>query len=774
MEKNISPAPPKGEALKSLLLLLCLVAAAVVAVMRQSPPSPADAAAPPTEFSSARAMGHLRAIARRPHPVGSDAHAEVRSHILGVLSALGANPEVQQTTAVSRKANSPLRAGTVHNVIARLPGTNNTGAVIVAGHYDSVGTSSGASDDGAAVAAMLETARALKAGPPLRNDVILLFTDAEEVGLLGAEAFVREHPLAKGLGLILNFEARGSRGPSIMFESSPRNGRLIEEFGRAAERPIATSFSYEVYKRLPNDTDFTVLRETGAAGLNFAYIDDYTHYHTPLDDAERIDEGSLQHHGSNALSLTRHFGNLDMRGEAAGDAVYFDLLGLLLVRYPAALAVVLAALTAALFVGVAVLGFRRGLLSWGRLLGASAGFLLCPVAAAVGVSLAWWAVTLVHGNYRLMPLGVPYNGHLYLVGFAALTVCLTSALIAVFARKLGAANAALGALVWWLILTAVTAVLLPGGSYLFSWPLLFSLVGAGYYFYSRPEGALPAKLLAVLILTPMPAVVLLAPTIYHLGVALPLMMSGALMILVALAMGLLVLQVAAVARVSGWVLPAASLLVFLGLLIAGGLTSDFNERRPGLNSLFYGLDADSGRAIWGSADAAPDSWTARFLTGDSGPAAAEFLPLASNKFLGGPAPAAPLPAPEITLLGDQPDGGDRRLRLRVTSPRRASIISLYIDRGTEVRGLSVNGKRVEAPAAPARSPWAFRYFALPEEGIELEIGLKPGQPLRIKAVDQSYGLPELQGAPVGARPGSLIPAPYQFTDSTLVSRTFTF
>ena len=182
---------------------------------------------------------------------------------------------------------------------------------------------------------MLETLRALRAsGTPLRNDVIFLFTDGEENGLLGAHAFIDEHRWAKDVGLALNFEARGNSGPSIMFETSDENGWLIKEFAKAAPHPMANSLAYEIDKLLPNDTDFTVVKQAGLPGFNFAYIEGVSHYHTMLDRFEQFDERSLQHHGSYALALTRHFSDLNLIDRKEANAVYFDILGLILIHYP--------------------------------------------------------------------------------------------------------------------------------------------------------------------------------------------------------------------------------------------------------------------------------------------------------------------------------------------------------------------------------------------------------------------------------------------------------
>jgi hypothetical protein len=762
--------------MKSVLMLLALTLFVFVAVRQQLPPAAVPASAPATEFSSGRAMGHLRAISRQPHPMGSAAHVEVRGYLVRELSALGVTPEIQQTTAVSNKASNPFRGAMVHNVIARLPGTGNTKAILVVSHYDSVSTSYGASDDGAGVAAMLETLRALKTGPALKNDVILLFTDGEEPGLLGAEAFVNEHPFAKNLGVMLNLEARGNRGPSIMFETSAQNGQLIAEFARAVDHPIATSFAYEIYRRLPNNTDFTVLRETGAPGLNFAYIDGVMAYHTLLDNADGIDERSLQHHGSNTLSVVRHFGNLNLGIEPRRDAVYFDVMGLGLARYSTYLALPLALITAGVFVIVVVAGFRKGLLSAGKLIVVFLAFLLCLVITAAGVTLVWLLVTLIHRNYNQLPLGTPYNAHLYVISFVGLTVCVVSAMFLLLRRKLGPLNLAIGVSLWWLILMAGTIVFLPGASYLFSWPLVFALAGLGYYLSPTRHDSFSWKLFAILIIASIPGIILVAPTIYQLSVALPMAVMAVPMILPALTLGLFVPHLEVIGRLNKWIVPTAGFIVFILFLIMGSFTSGFNERRPGVNSLFYGLDVDNRTALWGSADAAPDSWTAQFLDNNvEQRLAVEFVPLASNKFLHSPAPVVELAAPELALVSDQTEENTRTMRLRVTSPRRAETISIYIDRSAEVSGLSVDGKKIDVSAMTVPgTPWAFRYFALPEEGVELAIAIKPGMPVKIKAVDQSYGLPQLPGTSFTARPASLIPAPYPFTDSTLVSKTFIF
>ena len=143
---------------------------------------PRTANAPGTEFSSARAMTMLVDIAKEAHPSGSPYHAVVRQYVVDRLTSMGLKPETQTTTSMIQ-GPTRAQAATVHNVVVRIPGTASTGAVLATAHYDSREISRGAGDDGSGVVSLLEAYRAIQGGEPLQNDLILLFTDAEELGL---------------------------------------------------------------------------------------------------------------------------------------------------------------------------------------------------------------------------------------------------------------------------------------------------------------------------------------------------------------------------------------------------------------------------------------------------------------------------------------------------------------------------------------------------------------------------------------------------------------
>ena len=318
-------------------------------------PDPVPASAPVGEFSAERALETVRAIAQRPHPVGSAEHDRVRDYVVGEFRRLGVAPEVQAGIGSFRRYT-----GKVENILARLPGAAGTARpVVLAAHYDSTRRGPGAGDDAHGVAALLETLRALRHSAPLRNDVVFLVTDGEEDGMLGAALFVRDRPQQIEPGVVLNFEARGTGGAATMFETSEPNEWLIRSLRAAVPAANATSFAYEVYRRMPNDTDLSVFKRAGLAGMNFAFIEHPEWYHRPQDDPAHLDLRSVQEQGNYALALAREFGNQDLDRPQRGDAVYFPTRLTSLILYPTAWVQPLAWLTVVALAVAALAGWRR-------------------------------------------------------------------------------------------------------------------------------------------------------------------------------------------------------------------------------------------------------------------------------------------------------------------------------------------------------------------------------------------------------------------------------
>ncbi|MBH8572263.1 M28 family metallopeptidase [Nostocaceae cyanobacterium CENA369] len=756
----------------TFLFILSLV---FLGIYQLNPPRAVGINAPLVEFSAGRAMKHLEVIAQKPHPINSPEHVKVRDYILKELTAMGLQPEVQKTTVVNNKNGAPFAAGTVHNVLIKLPGSNSTKAILLAAHYDSVANSPGASDDGAAVAAMLETVRALKVGSSLKNDVIFLFTDGEEPGLLGAIAFVEEHPWKKDVGLAVNFEARGNSGPSLMFETNSENGWLIQEFAKASVHPVTSSLFNSIYKKLPNDTDFTIFKSANFPGLNFAFINGVIYYHTAYDNLQKIDRNSLQHHGEYALALTRHFGNLDLTNIKQSDAVYFDIFASFIVSYPEAWVIPLTVLVVGLFFGVTILGFQKTHLSFS---GINLGFLalfISIISVATVVTVIWWLINNLHSEYRVIIQGDTYNSNLYAIAFVTLAIAITSGVYIYFYQKTNIQNLTFGTLLWWLIFMVLTSIYLPGASYLFTLPLLLNLGGWGFIFATSKNYHLGLTFI-ILSVCSIPVIILFAPTIYLMFVALTISMAGVVMVMVVLLLGLLIPHFYLFITPHKWLLPATALLISLSLMIAGSFTAGFDANHPKPNSIFYALNADTGKAIWASFDEQPDEWTSQFLSQNPEKASlTEYLPFASRQFLKNQAPALSLAAPKIILLGDNTDNDTRTLRLQIISSRQGRIVRVYLDPKIEVLEATVNSKKIDDQINNSNNDgtWGLNYFGLPQEGIELTLTVKKSQSLKLKVVDQSDDLPEIPNKFFRQRPNYMMPTGFGNSDSTLVSKSFT-
>jgi hypothetical protein len=766
----------------SILIFLFITFFVALALYQESPPRAADASAPTTDFSAARARRHLEVISQRTHPMGTGEHAAVRDYIVRELTAQGLEPEVQKTSVVA-SSRGTYRAGTVENIIARLKGRESGKAVLLVGHYDSVPTSFGASDDGSAVAAMLEALRALKATAPLKNDIIFLFTDGEETGSMGAQAFADEHPWAKDIGVVLNMEARGNSGPSLMFETSDQNGWLIRELARSAPHPVASSLLYEIYRALPNDTDLSVFKRKGYAGLNFAFINGHAHYHSLADNLDQLDMHSLQHQGANALALARHFGNLDLQNPRAENVVYFSLFGALLVYYSEMVSIILTVLVLLLFAGVLVIGFRKGFLSVGGILAGGLALFVSLLASALAVTMVWRTVRELHPEYGAILQGVTYNSDLYIVSFVTLAVAVTAVIYILFRKKVREANLLMGGLLWWVVLMVLTTVMMRGASYLFTWPLLFALIATAYLFVSQDQERNSLRRLLVLCLCSISGIVLLSPMIYLIFTAMPLNIAGGVSVLVVLLLGLLIphLSLMTTERKKWW-LPVGLFAVSLAFIIAGNFTSGFNKNRPQPDNIFYSLNADTGKAIWGSTDEEPDQWTQQFFPAGAGKGAlSEYVPSEYDGFLRSDAPATALATPHIELLDDRTSDNIRTVRLHVTSQRQAPFISLEIDPQTRVMAAQIGGKPLgqgnDSTPAGSADAWRLLYFAPPAEGFDLTLATKSSAPFKIVLMDQSYEFPASLSTSIKPRPDYLIPTPYPynpFGDSTFVTKTFTF
>ena len=748
-------------AIGALVLLAVLVAGAKSA---ERPPSPVPASAPETEFSAGRAWRHLeRIVGDEPTPIGSAGGDEVRDYLVDELSALGLDVEVQEGVG-ARTFDDSTVAGRVENVVATIPGEDPTGRVFLAAHYDTTFGAPGASDDKAAVAAMLETARALTGGERLRNDVVLLLTDGEEPGLLGAESFVEQHPYGAEGGVVLNWEATGNAGPSVLFETSEGNAALIEEFAASAPHPVGEAAMAELYEGSSQNTDFTVLKEEGFAGLNFAFIDGRAYYHGPRDTVDNFDQASMQHHGANMLALARGLGGRDLdRLHSDDDATFFTLFGAVF-TYPARLIWPLAGFAVIALAVLAFLGWRRTSVTVPRLAGGVAAGLVPLVLAPVAAIGLWEVLVLIRPSYAGM--GDPYRPELYRWALAALTAAIVVGWYALLRRRIGAMSMAVGALAWPAVFGIAMAWLAPGLSYYGSLPAASATCGclaalaidekrAMWRVVALTTGAVPGVLILTVGATAIVSVV---------GIG----MGAAGVFFFALA-GLLVLPLVELTmpanptealdpahhrrtvRRRAVLLPLAAVLV-AGLTGAGLAVDRFDEDRPAPAHLMYVLDADSGAARWASEDDAPDRWSARYVT-DRGVDAVEMpLPYQTEPKWSGRAQAVPLEAPRLTVLSSRTGGDATVLELRLRSRRGADVLTLHAGRPVQSATIAADGHPsvTSTPSYPEGAgaeewPYELRFYDPPSDGIRVTLRLPGEEPLRAGLSDYTVGLEEIPG-----------------------------
>jgi len=773
VEKVVSSPSSGYRNVLALSMFLFLGALTALSLWGQSPPGAIPASAPPAEFSSGRAMKHVEAVAQKPRPIGSTENEAARAYIKNELIAQGLNPEVQETMAVAEDIVYINQLGTVRNVLARLKGEANTKAVLLATHYDSVPTSPGANDNGSGVATLLETLRALKSGPSLKNDVIFLFTDGREAGELGARAFM-SHPWINDVGVVLNFDSRGTGGTVFMFETTQSHTNwLVSNLAKAVQYPAASSYIYRAYKTLaPGPTNLTVFRKRDLEGLNLANINGRTFFHTRQDNIQNLDERSLQHKGYYALGLTREFGNQDLNNltnlsaEKLGNIVYFDLLGMTIVRYPSKLATPLGVFIVLLFIGLVVIGLKKKYLTMGGLLLGFVSFLSALVGVFLTVTFSKRMIKAVSHS--------PNDDVLTFLGYVMLTVTVVSAVYYWYSRRVSAPNFAVGGLLCWAILLALALITFPDDSYLFAWPLLFSLIPLGYQYLSGKSA--DSKGYTILICAcAAPGIVLLIPLIHSLYVGIGLTLPELLMILLTLVGGLLIPHLSILAKA----IPANLAFISTGgalaviLLVVGLLSGSYSVRHPRPDSLFYGLNADTGKAVWASTDSAPDKWTSQYLSAESEiNDKAEFFLLGSRYFLNGPATSMQLPPPNVVKSSEIESNGVRILELQVGSPRQALVMEVVTENDTPIVFAKVNGRGV----ALEKDRLYLRYLGLPQDGISLTLGVEAAKPLHLRVGDYSYGIAGGSGINYKERPEGFMATSSEVwkQDSVAVSKDYTF
>ncbi len=774
----------------AVLSLAFLVVAGGLCLREGEPPPVRDEPASgvvATEFGVARAKQQLAWIAATPHPMVSRAHREVRERLVSEFKSLGLEVVIDAGFVDAKTEGIDIGLDYVQNVVARLAGASSANAILVASHYDSAGTGPGAGDDGAGVAAMLETARALVAqAKKFANDVIFVVTDGEEIDLLGAKRYVQHGPWRENVAAVLNFEARGAAGPSILFETSRANASLIERYGRVAKDPVANSLAYEIYRLMPNDTDLTVFKKAGFKGLNFAFIGAHDHYHTALDTPEGLSDASLQHHGEQMLGLVRDLADQDLsrlRDETAAKT-YFSILRSGFVAYPQ-WGSYLVALAALLLLWRAIrASFRMDRITKQALRDGVIANLLA-IALASGASFALRSLLTssaandIERNWLVITDGPLHRNAHYLIAISLLTFIQLQMRTRARADGLFA-----GALLVAACILVVVTIVAPGASYVLSWPLVFSSLSLEVFTTRERKGHLPARRFVTLCLLAIPAIVLVAPLLVFGAQALTLGGMPVIAAFTVLALGFvtpLVLAAMAVRRLFVPLVSGALAFVVLGAAIWNG---NAVRARPRMNTLQYVLDAEAGTARL--AGATLDAFEPEF----SGLSPQEIdgktlLPTIENgKLFAASVEPVSVQEPKLELVSAKLDEKERVLELRIVPPLDVDRVTLRFDRDvhavlTQAADVAPDAKALEKSLATQRGkdekawrPTQIRLHGCPAEGVVVRIAAPAGAPITGAIVGRYYELPTLSEQSSPRRPW-LVPASWR-TDSTIVFRRFMF
>tara|TARA_B110000046_G_scaffold66230_1_gene74085 strand:- start:346 stop:2583 length:2238 start_codon:yes stop_codon:yes gene_type:complete len=728
---------------------------------------------PKTEFSTERALIPLKEITKAPHYVGTEENKRVREFLIQSLKDLGLNPETQQGYILNEKYG---RMDQPVNIVAKLKGTESGKALLVFSHYDSAGIPSfGASDAGSGVVAILESLRAFNAsGKQPKNDIIILFTDAEEVGLVGAKLFVREHRWAKDVGLSLNFESRGSGGPSSMIvETNQGNKNLIKGFMEAnPEYPVTSSLLYSVYKMLPNDTDSTILREEGDIdGLFFAFIDDHFDYHTAGDNFERMDRNSLEHQGSYLMPLLTYFADADLcLIKSSEDYVYTNFPVINMIAYPFGWVMPMQIFAILFFIALLVLGFKTKKLNLKSVLKGFVPFLLSLVATFIVGFFGWSILLKIYPHYTEILHGFTYNGHAYIGFFVSLSLALCWFLYSKFQKEETTANIFVAPLFLWLIINILLAVYLKGAAY-FILPFYCALVSFWILIKKETSSALVHLLLAT------PAILIFSPLIQTFPVGLGLETIVLSTVFTVLIFGLLLSFLSTFAHKKR----ASIVFMFtaLCLFIFAHATSDFTEDRKKPNSLLYVQDLDAKKAYWFTYDTILDDWTKTYIGSDPKEASTLFNSAARSKYNSGytfatEAPHYDIPHYQATTTQDTLIRDQRKVSLKFLAEKKAAVLLLYVDQEITFSSLSYNGVDVVENLSFTEKNNRLLTFSVQElDSLEVSYTLPQGINPTFTLHEYSFDLMDNPWVEVSPRTNSMMPKPFVFNDALVIKQKIT-
>jgi hypothetical protein len=733
-----------------------------------------------TEFSVQKALNHLEKITQKPHFTGSEEHIVVLNYLVNELEKLGLTVEVQEQVAINKK----WRAATnTKNIIAKIKGSENGKALLLLSHYDSNPHSSlGASDAGSGVVVILEGIRAFLAKKQQpKNDIIICITDAEELGLLGANAFVNHHPWAKDVGLVLNFEARGSGGPSYMLlETNGGNKNLIEAFQQAnTPYPVANSLMYSIYKMLPNDTDLTVFREDGNIdGFNFAFICDHFDYHTAQDSFERMDLNTFQHQASYLTATLNYFANSDLENLTADeDFVFFNFPYLGLVFYPFSWIIPMLVICFVFFFTVLIIGFLKRKLTIKGILKGFIPLLLALIFSGLLAFYGWKLLLKIHPQYNNILHGFTYNGYWYIAGFTAFTLAICFWFYKGFFKKRSLQDLLIAPLFFWLLINVGVTFYLKGAAF-FMLPVMILLSILSILIFSKNN----KNLILLFTILSIPVIIIFTPFIKMFPVGLGLKMLVISAVFTVFLFGFLV----PVFQQYKFKKKMIYVFIFIGgmCFISATTQASYSSERKQPNSIIYVLDANKNEAYWASYNTKVDEFTQQFL-GENPNQGSYDNNITASKYRTGiklhsKAPMKTLEKPIIQLVSDTIVGNDRIVDLQIISLRNANKIELLTKIPIQFKSLKVNGELLKSSnnttfVLSVNNGTLLSYFRTAiNDVLALEFMVDKNQKFDLEVFEVKFDLLTNPSFIVQKRADDMMPMPFVTNDATIVKTNIKF
>ena len=724
------------------------------------------------DFSVENALNHLEVISKKPHYTGSQYHEEVKNYLVDELNLLGLKTEIQNQVVLSSWGVGTNAA----NIIGTIEGTNDGKSLVLLTHYDSRHHSSyGASDAGSGVATILEGLRAFLSNnkKPL-NDIHVVFTDAEEIGLLGAQAFVKNHKLVDDIGLVLNFEARGSGGPSYMLiETNGKNGNLISEFKKASPQfPAANSLMYSVYKMLPNDTDLTVFREQADInGFNFAFIGDHFDYHTSLDTFDRLDRNTLLHQADYFMSMVNHFSKINLSElDSEKDYVYSNFPIIKFIYFSNSWIFPLLIFSIIFFLFIIYLGLAINKLSVQGILN---GILALTISLFICLSFTivlWKTISHFNPDYADMLHGFTYNGYYYITAFIFLNFFSLLAIYSPFFKNNSAIDLSIVPIGFWLILNVLISFYLKGAAF-FLIPIYLALftVILTYKLNFKSNNII---LLWTIISLPLIYIFVPQLKLFPVGLGLNnLFITSFLLVLIFI----LLLPIFSNFTFKSHV---KNLMLFTSIIffVLAFINNDYDSENKKPNSILYYSDFDTKESHWLSYNNNIDAFTNQFFDEFNSDNSINFsssskysTPFNQSSF----ADFVDIPTAEVQILKDTIIDSKRIIKLKIEPTRNINKIELTSDDSFVFDAISVQGVEYETNNSKIKvesGRFLSYYMALRDKQLIIDLNFSKDLLPNFNLIETSFDLMENDKFDLNPREDFMMPMPFVNTDAIVVSK----